>query len=69
MSRHMTPQKYRSGKQLGLWVSTETAGRLATLAKRAGIPQSELLRRGLELLFEEYADGPREPKRAKGRKQ
>lgn len=54
MSRHMAPRKYRSGKQLGLWVSDETAQRLATLAKRVGLPQSALLRRALELLFEEY---------------
>lgn len=53
MSRHMIG-KYRSGKQLGLWVSDETAERLAALAKRVGAPQSQLLREALELLLAKH---------------
>lgn len=49
-----TDRSYRKGKQLGLWVSDETAKRLSALAKRAGLPQSQLLRLALELLFAEY---------------
>jgi predicted DNA-binding protein len=44
-------RKYRKGKQLGLWVSDEVAGRLGALSKRLGLPQSQLLREALDLLF------------------
>lgn len=44
----------RPGKQLGLWVSDETAGKLAALSARTEQPQSALLRRALELLFESH---------------
>lgn len=47
-------QKYRKGKQLGLWVSDETAERLSALSGRIGRPQSELLREALELLFAKH---------------
>lgn len=63
MSRQMQ-QKYRKGKQLGLWVSDEVAERLSALSKRVGLPQSQLLREALELLFAKY-DRPA-PKRKKG---
>jgi len=58
----------QSGRQLGLYVPVETAERLRALSERTMIPQSRLLRRALELLFAEYAEGPREPKGAKARK-
>jgi predicted DNA-binding protein len=64
----MTPQKYRSGKQLGLWVSTETAERLAALSRRTKLPQSDLLREALELLFAKHAQGPREPRGGRARR-
>ena len=47
-------QKYRTGKQLGLWVSDETAERLSALARRMKLPQSQLLREALELLFAKH---------------
>lgn len=53
LSRQMQ-RKYRKGKQLGLWVSDETAEQLAALSERTKLPQSQLLRRALELLFTEF---------------
>lgn len=53
----------RPGKQLGLWVSDETAKKLATLSERTGIAQSGLLRRALELLFESHGEIPVTPKK------
>jgi len=46
----------REGRQLGLYVSTETADTLKALSERTDIPQSRLLRQALRLLFEKYAD-------------
>lgn len=62
MSRQMQ-QKYRTGKQLGLWVSDEVADRLSALAERTKLPQSQLLREALELLFEKYERQRKEKKR------
>jgi predicted DNA-binding protein len=45
-----------SSKKLGLAVPVEFADRLKTLSDRTMIPQSKLLRRALELLFDEYAE-------------
>ncbi|HEV2268995.1 MAG TPA: ribbon-helix-helix domain-containing protein [Steroidobacteraceae bacterium] len=56
-------QKYRTGKQLGLWVSDEVADRLSALAERTKLPQSQLLREALELLFEKYERQRKEKKR------
>jgi predicted DNA-binding protein len=56
-------RKYRKGKQLGLWVSDEVAERLSALASRLGLPQSQLLREALDLLF------ARHERPAKGKKQ
>lgn len=47
-------RKYRKGKQLGLWVSDEVADRLGALAERTQLPQSQLLREALELLFAKH---------------
>ncbi len=44
-------RKYRKGKQLGLWVSDEVAERLIGLSTRLELPQSQLLREALDLLF------------------
>jgi predicted DNA-binding protein len=46
-----TDRSYRRGKQLGLWVSDEVAERLGALSERLGLPQSQLLREALDLLF------------------
>lgn len=62
---HMPPRNYRKGKQLGLWVSDETAERLSALSKKVGEPQSALLRRALELLFEKYEPAPKPRKSAR----
>ena len=45
-----------SSRKLGLAVPIEFADRLKTLSDRTMIPQSKLLRRALELLFDEYAE-------------
>lgn len=47
-------RKYRSGKQLGLWVSDDVAERLSALSERTKLPQSQLLREALELLFAKH---------------
>lgn len=52
----MTQQGGRSGRQLGLYVSVETAEKLKTLSSLTDIPQSRLLRQALQLLFEKYGD-------------
>lgn len=52
----MAEKSGRAGKQLGLWVSDETAEKLKTLCDKTDIPQSRLLRQALQLLFEKYAD-------------
>ena len=60
----MPKPKRVMGKQLGLYVSEETASQLRALSERTLIPQSALLRRALELLFAEYQEA-RPKKRAK----
>jgi predicted DNA-binding protein len=52
----MAERPTRTGRQLGLYVPTETAEKLKMLSERTDIPQSRLLRQGLQLLFEKYAD-------------
>lgn len=52
----MPERRRREGRQIGLYVPTETADTLKTLSERTEIPQSRLLRQALRLLFEEYAD-------------
>jgi hypothetical protein len=52
----MAERRHREGRQLGLYVPTETAETLKTLSDRTDIPQSRLLRQALRLLFEKYAD-------------
>lgn len=52
----MAEQSGRRGRQLGLYVPVETAEKLKTLSTLTDIPQSRLLRQGLQLLFEKYAD-------------
>jgi hypothetical protein len=63
----MAERPTRTGRQLGLYVPTETAEKLKTLSERTDIPQSRLLRQGLQLLFEKYADvlGQKSEKRRK----
>lgn len=51
----MAEKSGRSGRQLGLYVPVETAEKLKKLAGLTEIPQSRLLRQGLQLLFEKYA--------------
>jgi predicted DNA-binding protein len=46
----------RPGRQLGLYVSAETAERLKELSTRTEIPQSRLVRQALELLFAKYSE-------------
>ncbi len=62
----MAEKKGRTGRQLGLFVPIETAERLKALSAKTDIPQSRLLRQGLQLLFEKYAD-VLEPKSRKPR--
>ncbi len=52
----MAGKNRHKGKQLGLYVSDEIAGKLKTLSAHTNIPQSQLLRQALALLFEKYAD-------------
>lgn len=52
----MPERRRREGRQIGLYVPTETADTLKTLSERTEIPQSRLLRQALRLLFEKYAD-------------
>lgn len=52
----MAEQSGRRGRQLGLYVSVETAEKLKALSAQTDIPQSRLLRQALQLLFEKYAD-------------
>lgn len=52
----MAEKKRRTGRQLGLFVPVEAAEKLKTLSAKTEIPQSRLLRQGLQLLFEKYAD-------------
>lgn len=51
----MAPARIREGKQLGLYVSEEIAEKLSALSKKTGLPQSQFLREGLELVFDKYA--------------
>lgn len=46
--------KREGSVQLGFYVPTDQAQRLRGLSERTMIPQSRLLRRALELLFESY---------------
>jgi len=66
----MAEKKGRTGRQLGLFVPTETAERLKALSAKTDIPQSRLLRQGLQLLFEKYAEilEPKSGKPRSGRK-
>lgn len=66
----MAERRRREGRQLGLYVPTETAETLKTLSDRTDIPQSRLLRQALRLLFEKYADvlGQKPEKRERRRK-
>lgn len=64
----MAAKRGHHGKQLGLYVSDEIAEKLKTLAKKTDLPQSHLLREGLQLLFDKYA-ATLNPKAGKARKQ
>lgn len=66
MSRQMQ-RKYRKGKQLGLWVSDEVAERLGALSERLEVPQSQLLREALDLLFARHERPARGKKPPTGR--
>jgi len=55
MGLAMAEKSGRSGRQLGLYVPVETAEKLKTLSGLTEIPQSRLLRQGLQLLFDKYA--------------
>jgi len=65
----MVERRRSDSRQLGLYVSVETAETLKTLSQRTDIPQSRLLRQALRLLFEKYADvlgsTPEKPKRSR----
>lgn len=63
----MAEKKGRTGRQLGLFVPIETAEKLKALSAKTDIPQSRLLRQGLQLLFEKYAE-VLEPKSEKRRR-
>jgi len=63
----MVVKKGRTGRQLGLFVPIEAAEKLKALSAKTDIAQSRLLRQGLQLLFEKYAD-VLEPKSGKPRR-
>jgi hypothetical protein len=52
----MAEKNRHKGKQLGLYVSDEVAEKLKSLSAQTNIPQSQLLRQALALLFEKYAN-------------
>lgn len=65
----MAERRRTNSRQLGLYVSDETAETLKALSEKTEIPQSRLLRQALRLLFEKYADvigsTPEKPKRSR----
>lgn len=63
----MVVKKGRTGRQLGLFVPIEAAEKLKALSAKTDIAQSRLLRQGLQLLFEKYAE-VLEPKSEKRRR-
>jgi predicted DNA-binding protein len=51
----------RTGRQLGLYISAETAEKLKALSTRTDIPQTRLVRQALELLFSKYQEASPKP--------
>jgi predicted DNA-binding protein len=62
----MTPRKTDQA-QIAFLCAPEMAAKLKALSEQTMIPQSRLLRRALELLFEEYS-GHSKPPAGKGRR-
>jgi predicted DNA-binding protein len=58
----------RKGRQLSLYVPDEMAERLKAISERTMITQSRLVRRALELLFQEYPEPQPSKSSSKARK-